>query len=262
MMGERRQRGLALVSVLWGIAILSLIAAAMMTASVTSARIDHNVWDATRASAVADIAVNRAILSLMDDRAKHQPRVDGVPADNTFDGAPARLWIQDESGKINVNGADKTALQALFAAQGMSDGDAGALADTVIARRSPQTPYHATEELLAAPGMSRALYGRIAPLITAYGHAAGVNTQVAPPGVLRVMPGMTDQAVRELLTAREASRSLTLASADTTSAPLAQSGGTFLITAEVHVGKAHLVRSAAVMFTGDDSNPYVILGWH
>ena len=258
----RRQRGLALVSVLWGIAILSLIAAAMLTASVTSARIDRNVWDATRASTVADAAVNRAILSLMDERAKRQPRVDGVPADLAVDGVPVRQWIQDESGKININTADKTLLQALFAAQGMSAGDAGTLADAVIARRLPQKPYHATDELLMVPGLSRTLYARIAALVTAYGHVANVNAEVAPRDVLRILPGMTDQAVDDALKAREVTRAQALASDDTASTQLVQANATFLITAEVHVDKARVVRSAAVMFTGDESNPYIVLGWH
>jgi general secretion pathway protein K len=261
-MGRRRQRGLALVSVLWGISILSLIAAAMLTASVTSARIDRNVWDAAHAGAVADATVNRAILSLMDERGKRQPRVDGVPADSVYDRVPVRLWIQDESGKININTADKTLLQALFMAQGLSDGDAGSLADAVIARRSPQRPYHATDELLTVPGMSRGLYARIAPLTTAYGHAGSVNADVAPRDVLRVLPGMTDQSVDDALKARETARAQALASDDTASAKRVQANATFLITAEVHGGKARVVRGAAVMFTGDESKPYVILGWH
>ena len=88
-----RERGLALVSVLWGVAILSLIAAAMLSASLTTAQIGHNSWNAARAGSVADGAVNQAILWLLDDRA--QPRVDGTAATSAFDGVPVRVWLQD-----------------------------------------------------------------------------------------------------------------------------------------------------------------------
>ena len=261
MTGRRRQRGLALVSVLWAIAILSLIAAAMLTASVTSARIGRNVWDATRAGAVADAVVNRAILSLMDERTKRQPRVDGVPADMVYDGMHVRMWVQDESGEININTAEKALLQALFTAQGLGDAAASALADAVIARRSPQAPYQATDDLLSVPGMSRTLFGRIAPLITVYGHAGSVNVEVAPREVLRVLPGMTDQAISDALKARETARAQVLASDEASPASLAQANAVFVVTAEVRGERAHVVRGAAVMFTGDESNPYIVLGW-
>ena len=253
-----RERGLALVSVLWGVAILSLIAAAMLSASLTTAQIGHNDWNAARAGAVADAGVNQAILSLMDERAARQPRADGTSSSLAFDGVPVRLWIQDESGRINLNYAPKELLQSLFASAGLSAGDAGALADRIVARRGTDlartlVTFRGVEDVLAVPGMTRALFDRVAPALTVYGPGATVNTQVAPREALRALPNMDEDAISRLLEQRR-----TIAKAG---GALAIAQSDFQITAEVTAGGAHVVRMAVVQFTGDPAKPYLILAW-
>ena len=254
-----RERGLALVSVLWGVAILSLIAAAMLSASLTTAQIGHNSWNAARAGSVADAAVNQAILSLLDDRA--QPRVDGSAATSNFDGVPMRLWIADESGKINLNYAPKELLQGLFVSAGIGAGDAGELADRIVARRPaaddphPRLAFRATADVLSVPGMTRALFDRVAPALTVYGRSNAIDNQVAPRQALRALPGMDDDAIARLMEQREAARSAIPAGA------LGVAQSTFQITTEVTAGGAHVVRVAVVQFTGDAAKPYLILAW-
>lgn len=260
-----RQRGLALVSVLWGVAILSLIAAAMLSASLTSAHIDRNDWDRTRANSIADSAVNLAILSLLDDRAARQPRVDAMPADFSIDGVPVRLWIADESGKINVNFADKDLLKAALAAAGVESGDAAALADRIVARRDPKAgpiAFRSLDELLAVPGMTRDVLARAQSTLTVFGKNPQVNTQAASRQVLRLLPGMTADAVDRVLKGRDEIRAtLSQTSDNAAGSPLGIADAVFLVTAEVHAGTANVVRSAAVRFTGDPARPYLIVAW-
>lgn len=256
-MMARDQRGLALVSVLWGVAILSLIAAAMRLEAVTSAQIDRNVWNATRAGAIADVAVNRAILTLMDNRTGRMPRVDGTRTVVAVDGTAVRLWIQNESGKINLNAADKSLLQSLFASAGLADSEAAALADRVVARRpapggSAPLAYRAVDDLLSVPGMTPALYGRVAPALTVFGRAATPDQSVAPRDVLRVLPGMSEQGIAEILKQRDEA-------APSTGPAGAQSD--YLVTAQARVAGAQVVRTTVVAFTGDPAKPYLILAW-
>ncbi|MEI9886374.1 MAG: hypothetical protein WDN08_07695 [Rhizomicrobium sp.] len=259
----RRERGLALVSVLWGIAILSLIAAAMLSASVTSARIGHNTWNAARAGAAADAAVNQAILALLDERAAQRPRVDGTPATLGFDGLAARVWIEDETGKVNLNFASKELLQGLFVSAGLAGGEAGALADRIVARRGdpndprPRLAFRAADEVLSVSGMTRALFDRIAPALTVYGKSGALNTQVAPRAALRALPGMSETAVERVLERREEARDAPAAAGG----PLGTAGSDFQITAEVSADGARVVRVAVVQFTGDAAKPYLILAW-
>jgi general secretion pathway protein K len=263
-----RERGLALVSVLWGVAILSLIAAAMLSASVTSAHLDRNAWNATRAGSAADEAVNQSILALLDGRIARQPRVDSTPFTMTFDDVPVRVWIQDESGRVNVNFAAKDQLQTLFVSAGLEREDAGALADRIIMMRAPAgslgvvATFRSTDDLLAVPGMSRALLARIDPLITVFGQSAGINQRVAPRAVLRTLPGMDDDAIDKLLKQRDEIHASAVADTQNTSgSPLGTTNSAFFITAETRVATTHIVRTAVVRFTGDVTKPYLIEAW-
>ncbi len=255
------QRGLALVSVLWGVSILALIAAAMLAATVTSAQIERNVWDAARGGAIADAAVAKGILSLLDSRAA--PRADGTPAAIDFDGTAVQLRIQDEAGRINLNFADAALLKSLFVSAGVTAGDAGALADRIVARRAPPAgggpstaPFHAVEEVLAVPGMSRALFARAAPALTVYGRSGAVEQSVAPRDVLRALPGMDEQAIAQMLKARDQPR-------QPGDQPVARAapGAVFTLTAQADAGRAHVTRVAVVEFTGDAAKPYLVLAW-
>ncbi len=254
------------MSVLWGVAILSLIAAAMLSASVTSAHLDRNGWNAARAGSVADQAVSRAILSLLDDRVRLRPRVDARPQTLTFDSVPVRLWIQDESGKINLNIAPKDVLASLFASTGMDHNEAGALADRIVARQSPagapgaHIAFRSTDELLAVSGMTPALLARIEPLVTVYGKAPVINRQVAPRAVLRLMPDLDEQAIDRLIKARDAPPPVP-ADDSAPGSPLGLADTVFAVTAQARVGDAQVVRLAVVQFTGDQTKPYLILAW-
>jgi general secretion pathway protein K len=182
-----------------------------------------------------------------------------------FDGAPVRVWIQDESGRINVNAASRDVLQSLFVSAGAEKDAAGSLADRIVARRQPADPatpapssvtFHTSDELLAVPGLSRALYARILPVITVYGRSAEVNTAVAPRAVLLALPGAMPGAVDDLLRDRDAQRA-----ANPPAAALAAPGATFTITAQSQVDGARTIRVAVVQFTGDETKPYWFLSW-
>lgn len=265
-MNARAQRGLALVSVLWGVAILSVIAAAMLTSSLTTAYVGRNVWNATRGGTLDEAAINRTILALMDDRAGRQPRVDGVSGMRRFDGAAVRVWVQDESGRINVNFAGKDVLQSLFVSAGVERSAAALLAERIVAAHgdlanpaaagTPPIAFRNADDLLAVPGMSKALYGRIRPLITVYGRSATVNPAVAPRAVLLALPGATASSVDDALHAREQALA-----ANPPAAALAAPNTAFTITAQSDVDGARAIRVAVVQFTGDETKPYWFLSW-
>ena len=60
-----RQRGLALVTVLWGLVILAAIAAAMLSTGRVSSRLAAGGVERAKAEALAEAGVNRAVLGLM-----------------------------------------------------------------------------------------------------------------------------------------------------------------------------------------------------
>ncbi|MCH8111718.1 MAG: hypothetical protein IH905_07160 [Proteobacteria bacterium] len=60
-----RQRGIALIAVLWTVLLLSLIATNFLTQTRTDARITRNLIDNAGAEALADAGVYRAIVALL-----------------------------------------------------------------------------------------------------------------------------------------------------------------------------------------------------
>ena len=91
----RDERGIALASVLWGMAALSLIAAAMLSSSMNAVHIARNDWTQLQAENAADTAIQRAIFSLFDLRADHRLPIDGTTQSLTVNG-------QSEIGRAHV----------------------------------------------------------------------------------------------------------------------------------------------------------------
>src|SRR5438045_2534433 len=85
---DNAERGVALVSVLIGVMLLSLIAASMLSSGRTAYRVAANAVVRAQAEAVAQAGITRAILALTDPRAGHRWRIDGAPYRFEFEGAP------------------------------------------------------------------------------------------------------------------------------------------------------------------------------
>src|SRR5207244_5133939 len=123
--------------------------------------------------------------------------------------------MQDEGGKIDLNRSAGSVLQGLFTSVGVAPASAERLADAIADFRdadnlrrpngaedadyaaanlpydAKDAPFATTEELLQVLGMTRALYDRVAPLITVYSPRRDVNLATAPPEVLRALPYLT-----------------------------------------------------------------------
>ena len=128
-----RQRGFALLIVLWSLVLLSLILTQMLSAGRTEAQLAANLRNAAMAEAVADGAVEEALFHL----AAHGPlawRPEGTHLVRIGHGA-AEVAIEDLSNKVNPNSADAALLQAMLVSCGASPGQAAGLSQAVIAWR-------------------------------------------------------------------------------------------------------------------------------
>src|ERR1700693_318896 len=77
--GCRDQRGWALISVLWTVAMLGMMAAATQDLTVTSVRTERRALARAHLEDDLDAAVAAAILELDDSRVNNRWRVDGYP---------------------------------------------------------------------------------------------------------------------------------------------------------------------------------------
>jgi general secretion pathway protein K len=261
----RSQRGLALVSVLWGVSILALVSSAMLSASRMGAHLEAGAWRAAQGDAIAEAAINRTILSLMDQRGDRAPAVDGTAEMVVFGNTRVSVSVQDEAGKVDLNFAGAGTLRSLLASSGVGDDDASALAEAIVAWRAPDPAhppanpivFRTVEDVQHVPQITRAVFARIAPLVTVYSKSASVDLGVAPRAVLLALPGMDPEKVDDLIKGREAARALPGGGA-----PSVAPGHAFMITVTLSRASVRTVRSAVVQFTGDATKPYWFLAWN
>jgi general secretion pathway protein K len=226
-----RQRGVALVLVMWVAVLLTVVAGSFMIEARTDSLVVRNSMSNARAESAADAGVHRAVYELYrTDNSPEAWRRDGGMREWTFDGVPLRIELRDESGKIDLNTASEPLLRGLFLSVGLTDEETAKMLDAILDWRDPDVlkrvngaeepeyraaglaykpanaPFQAIEELQLVLGMRPHIYRRIAPLVTVFSRQAGVNTQVASREVLLAIPGVTSAIVDEFITQREAAR--------------------------------------------------------
>ena len=93
-----RQRGIALIAVLWTVLLLSLIATNFLTQTRTDARITRNLIDNAGSEALADAGVYRAILALLAPATGGLlgPEVEGLLEFGRGPGVVTRRSVEDQ----------------------------------------------------------------------------------------------------------------------------------------------------------------------
>lgn len=116
----RRQRGLALVSVLWWIVIVAAIAAAFMRETRVEIDLARNGMAAARAEALANASLALAAQAMLgiEHPVVADLRDDGE-AEIALAGGRVRLTLEDEADKIDLNRAPVEVLQRLFVVAGV-----------------------------------------------------------------------------------------------------------------------------------------------
>jgi general secretion pathway protein K len=201
-----RERGLALVAVMWMVAALSILAAGLSAATRSEIQVAHVSRAFAEAAAVGDAAIQIAALELQSSAgsvAKMQTRT------YRFEGRSIVVDLIPVGGLIDLNHASESLLQALFVHGAGLDGTAAeALAQRVVEWRAAELPlageayaaagvafrprgghFEYPEDLLQVLGLSYDVYVKIRGFITVHGGAPGVDPMAAPTGVIAVLAG-------------------------------------------------------------------------
>jgi general secretion pathway protein K len=285
------ERGLALVSVLWALSILSLIAASMMSAGSISYAIERNALKRVEADSIADAGITLGILGLLDPRPEKRWRVDGVRHEVMFAQIPMTVEIQDTMGLIDLNEADVSLLGRLFQGAGLGADDASGFAARIVDWRTPGDlhsldgaskdeyraaglsyvprggPFQSIDELNLVLGMTPELYARVSPALTVYSRQPNFDPRLAPREALLSLSQMSDRQVDQILSERLTNSSTvdnlgaTLPSSilDPT---LSLNGHVSAITAELTYRGIKITREAVIRLTADNAHPYRVLAWH
>ncbi len=206
---RERQRGFALLAVLWAGAFLALVAGVALHGARSQALVARNLTAMAQAQAAADGAVRLAIAGLLTDPAQATPR-DGRVSTVVVGPAAVAVSIQDAGGLVDLNRAPEALMATAAIAAGADPGAALAVARAVTGRRPPPSapppaapPFRSVHELAALPGVSPDLYRRLAPLVGLWSRQAGIDPSTAPAVVLAALPGADPDEVRRAVARRE-----------------------------------------------------------
>jgi general secretion pathway protein K len=275
--------GWALVSVLLTVTAISMLAAAAQSLVLTGLRAEQRAWERAKLETLLDAGMNAAVFALIT-HSQDGWRIDGTPRDFTFDGKTVHIAVQDERGRIDINSADGSLLRELFLSAQMNEDDAEMIVASILdwrsasglgiaegatehERRSPRyRPRHgafqSVDELRLVPDMTQDLYERVAPALTVYSKLPTVDQTIAPREVLGAL-NRAAHGVDDLLRARssgteQGSQSQSTGATLQPAIPIV--GRTFSISVTAN-GEDRTTRTAVVLLTNDQTNPYLLLDW-
>ena len=209
-----RQKGLALVLVLWVLSLLTIMAGSFALSMRREASITAGVKNNAQAMAVAESGIAMAEMMLLNPDPNKRWRTDGSIYEIIAADAKVRVRLLSETGKIDINKANQALLQGLMT---YVPGDAeqklklvGAILDwrdaddlvhingaekkeyqdAGLSYQPRNKPFQTIEELQLVLGMNESVFLRIEPLITVYSGQSTVSLQQASKEVLQIIPGL------------------------------------------------------------------------
>lgn len=288
-----RQRGVALILVIWVIALMSVLLGSFALIARTENLESRHLFDGTTARYAAQAGIERAVYELRNPDIAQRWMGDGRPYEFEFDGAKVRVELTDESGKIDINTAGDTLLQGLFASVGVDADRAVALSDAIQDWRDPDdmprpngaeineykaaglhyaprnAPFQTESEVQQVLGMDYELYRKIEPAITVYGGGAMPNPAYAPLDALLALPGMTQDLAEQLIALRQQTPPGQFGASGLTlpdGTPVVANGGgnTYTIQSRATLANgASTTLDASIRLggIGEAGQPYTVLRW-
>ena len=219
------REGIAQLVVLWALLLLGTLAMSFAFSMRTEAMASRNGLDGERAYYQARTGVDRAIALLS-----------AAPADNVIagaitggeDGATYEVQVMPENGKIDINVIGEEALKEILRNGGLSADEAEGLGDAILDWRDeddesrprgaeerdyaslpePVKPrngkFAGVGELRYVRGVTHEIHTRLfSAVFTVDSGMQGVNVNVAPVEVLRVLPGFTPELAAQAIAHRE-----------------------------------------------------------
>ncbi len=296
-----KQRGVALLIVLWIVTLLGVIAGSFVLSIRTEVALARNLTESARARAAAMAGAELAVQGILNPEASQRWRVDGSVYQAVFSGTELRIAVADETGKIDLNTAPEVLLEGLLRAVELEPEERARLVDAIEDWKDANTlrrlngaededyqtaglPYgpkngkfENVEELLLVLGMTPALYRKLESALTVHSRKARINTAVAPPLVLLAQPGADPEQVEMVLAERyqgqvldqsDEADELEASPTPTTDRRSASvtAAGTFSIHVEARTAGGAIERIASVVRLhrggrGANSRPYTTLVW-
>lgn len=279
-MASRRERGYAMIAAIAAVAFFGYLALAAIAGGRSAVIAASAGLTRARLTADADAGTALAIHELGLTDPSRRWSLTGPPRQVAFQDARLTITTEDENGKIPVNFVQARQLRSLFELAGADPREIDGLVEALLDLRGDPNQAGAGEpvgfpridpriaaqrgalssidELELLPGMTPALYAKIAPAVTVHASTLAFDPRTASPLALAVMSPANANSPAAIDQARVgAGHTPALAGPAT----IGLAGRT--VTVRVDVADARggrLRRTTVVAFTGAPSRPYIIRG--
>jgi general secretion pathway protein K len=261
------QHGVALVIVLWVMALLVILLGGFALIARSESLQTRYLFDSTRARYAAEAGISRVAYEMRRADPLTRWIADGRDYDFDFDDAKIKVQVTDESGKIDINAADELMLLNMFTSVGVEEQKARELVDAVLDWRDPDDlvrPFGAEDadyeaagltygaadlgfqmaaELQQVLGMDYEIFRKVEPLITVFARTPRPNPAYASAAVLQTLPGITPDLAQQIVQQRQQFTAQQL-----TSTPILLPDGTQLVAGGG--GVTYTVKSRATLPNG------------
>lgn len=284
-----KEKGIALVLVLWVIVLLSTMAMGMMATQRSELKVVSNLVERSRLYALAEAGINYGIGQAIGYRVGGDIgwKPDGRPHDWSFAGSSVRIHVADEMSRISLNNVTEPMLDRLLEYSGVQE-NRDAIRDAILDWRDEddahrlsgaEDPQYAAEgleygardgefatvaELRQVLGVDAELYRKLAGVFTVHTRSAKVHAETASSAVLHALPGMTPEMVAAYIAMRDEQYAQGLDAPPLAGVPASSLGrgnsGTFRISASVKGANETTVALEAVVRRGG-SMGYTVLEW-
>ena|SRR5436190_1048601 len=223
----KRNRGVALLLVLWLLALVLVLLGGFVLIARTEQLEARHLEDGARARYAAEAGLSRAVYELMRPALETRWVADGRPYTLDFDDTKIEVRVHDEGGKLDINAADDKTLLAVFALVGVEQDRATHLVDAIMDWRDPDDlthpngaekaeyqaagltygpanmPFATIGEFQQVLGMDYELFHKLHPYITVYSRNGRPNFGLSQAMLLQLVPGVTPEQAQQLVEMRQ-----------------------------------------------------------
>ena len=284
---EFRQRGVALVLVLWMLALLMVMVAGYSAGMHSESLLSAHQLGSAQSRALAQSGIWLAVNELLQPQTDTSWRRDGTAYPVDLDGGHVQIRIYDEAGKIDLNTARVELLNGLLKSADLSDEESLHVLQAILDWRDRDNlkrqfgaedddykaagydygakdgPFNSVEELRLVMGVTEDLFQKISPALTVYSHQATVNPDVAPREVLAALSSSDEKTIDDFIDNRNADvpgGSATIEGMDSRFISRTR-GRIFSISSEGSAGDSRITIEAVVLQKSNATPPYSVLSW-
>ena len=160
------ESGIALISVLWVLLLVSTLAATTVYISRTNALFVRRAADLAEAQAAADAAIVNTLNDLSREQVSRHDALDGRVRSWQFNGIEVAISVTNEAGRIDVNAGEDNLIYAFLRSQGITDDDSRALLGGLRQWQQASDPHIETGMLPTASIQGQGSAGTQHPLLS------------------------------------------------------------------------------------------------